>query len=111
MIDAEAGVRLHFADGLSSDWVSAGNLRVSKDTVYWGSEIVSADLGEATVGNLEPEQLACLEELVPSGAAITPEASSFGATYQLKVSDPKALLPWIAGFVLGQRARNASEGR
>jgi hypothetical protein len=111
LLEADSLVRFNLVEGLSTGWIPAGDLYVSKDAVYFESGIPGACLGSATVSNLGTEEAEKLKALAPSGGVMSPEKDLAPLAFRLTANPSAGLLPWIARFVTEQREHDAPEGR
>jgi hypothetical protein len=109
-VDGQMLVRLTLVDGGSSDWVSAGDIFVSKEGIYFEAGITTRQIARVTVSNLSPVQIERLKALAPPGDQVTSEPEPDGESYRLEVTSPADLIPWISRFVVQQRAHEETEG-
>jgi hypothetical protein len=103
-------VRLTLVDGGGTDWVSAGDLVVSKEAIFFEVGITSREIAGVTVSSLSPAQLERLKAVAPQGGRLTSEPELDRESFRLTAMSPGDLIPWISRFVFQQRALDETEG-
>jgi hypothetical protein len=109
-VDGQMLVRLTLVDGGGTDWVSAGDLFVSKEAIYFEAGITSREIVGVTVSNLSPVQVERLKAVAPPGGQLTSEPEPDRESYRLATMSPADLIPWISRFAVQQRAQDETEG-
>ena len=109
-VDGQMLVRMTLADGGGTDWLSAGDLFVSKEAIYFEAGITSGEIARATVSNLSAVQVERLKAVAPPGGQVTSELEPNRENYHLAAPSPADLIPWISRFVVQQRAQDETEG-
>jgi hypothetical protein len=108
--DGQMLVRLTLVDGGDTDWVSAGDIFVSKEAVYLEAGTTSREIAGVTVTGISPIQLERLKGVAPVGGQLTSELEADRERYRLAAKSPADLIPWISRFVVQERSLDQTDG-